>query len=139
MMGGGGGGPFHAGGSGMGPMGGSMSHGPMTGPSMSAGSGMQGPHPPGGGGMGMGGPQSPGHASMFNPAQCLRQVRCPQWCLMIDSYGCHSCPCGPGKMAGYATQNSDETLTFINSLQFNTLKSNCRMYCFTAKLPLHAE
>ncbi|XP_061190586.1 uncharacterized protein LOC133198519 [Saccostrea echinata] len=92
---GGGGGPFHGGGPNMSPMGGSLSHGPMSAPSMS--SGMRGPHPPGGGmGMSMGGPRSPGHASMFNPAQCLTQIKCPQWCLMVDEFGCHSCPCGPG-------------------------------------------
>lgn len=90
----GGGGPFHGGGPNSSPMGGVLSHGPMSAPSMGPGGGMRGPRPGGGA---MGGAMG-GHApsSVFNPSRCLRRVRCPQWCLMVDEFGCQSCPCGPG-------------------------------------------
>ena len=91
--------PFSmASGGGGGPM---ASSGGMPGGSMGPGMGMQGGLHSGGMSSSMSGPSAPGHSgSMFSPMgmKCVRhRIFCPQWCLVVDANGCHSCPCGPGE------------------------------------------
>ncbi|KAL3884747.1 hypothetical protein ACJMK2_024856 [Sinanodonta woodiana] len=97
---GGSGGP--GGGSGGGGLSGPFHNGPMANPmgGMGGMGGMQGFRAPGGMNSAMSGPSSNGHASFSSSGlQCLRgDLVCPPWCLMVDSNGCKSCPCGPGGM-----------------------------------------
>jgi hypothetical protein len=79
--------PFHSGHSG----------GPMSGPM--GGMGHMGPSM---GGPTMGGQSHGSSSSMFRTSVSLGCVRhnivCPKWCLAVDSNGCKSCPCGPGRI-----------------------------------------
>lgn len=73
-------------------------HGGMGGPLSGMGSVHAGPQ---GMGPSMGGQSHSEASAMFNPvgSQCIRHnIVCPKWCLIEDTNGCKSCPCGPGEI-----------------------------------------
>ncbi|KAK3579679.1 hypothetical protein CHS0354_000059 [Potamilus streckersoni] len=39
-----------------------------------------------------------GGASHNGGMECIRgNIVCPEYCIMVDEWGCKACPCGPGK------------------------------------------